>query len=121
MVVVDTVGTRFEAELLAAKLGANGILWEIRSRQLVPTTHPIGCLDVLVPVEEEAEARELLAPDEVLSTTLEDDGGAVEPAGVTLSPTVRVLRWALAIGLAVPVGVVLIAWLADLVEFLRTW
>ncbi|MFM7068099.1 MAG: hypothetical protein ACKOYM_01440 [Actinomycetes bacterium] len=63
MVVVATVGTRFEADMIAAKLGSIGILWEIRSRQLVDATHPIGSIDVLVPVGEAADAVAALEPD----------------------------------------------------------
>ncbi len=56
MVVVDTVSTCFEADLLAAKLGvANGILWEVRGGFQRMLMYPVGPLDVLVPVEEEEE------------------------------------------------------------------
>lgn len=119
MVVVATVNTRFEAELLAAKLGAHGVLWEIRSRELVPTTHPIGFLDVMVPVEERELAQEVLAPDEL--PVIADDGTTVppRPPGRTpLTPAMRTLRIMLALGLLVPVGVFLALWVADALRFL---
>ena len=123
MVVVATVSTRFEAELLAAKLGAHGVLWEIRSRELVPVTHPIGFLDVLVPADEQDVAEEVLAPDEL--PVMHDDGttATIEPAPPALSrhrltPAMRGLRALLALGLAVPVVVFLALWLADALRFL---
>ncbi len=119
MVVVATVGTRFEADLLAAKLGAHGVLWEIRSRELVPVTHPIGFLDVMVPVDERWAAEEVLAPDEL--PVIQDDGTTRPPpsarAGV-LTPAMRSLRLLLAVALLVPVGTFLALWVADALRFL---
>jgi hypothetical protein len=117
MVVVARVGTRFEADLLAAKLGAHGVLWEIRSRQLLPTTHPIGSLDLLVPAGERELAAEILAPDEL--PVLDDQGRTVTVgprAGLT--PAMKGLRVALALGLLVPIAVALVLWVADALRFL---
>ncbi len=119
MVVVATVSTRFEAELLAAKLGAHGVLWEIRSRELVPVTHPIGFLDVMVPTDERSLAEQVLAPDEL--PVMRDDGTtapAPAPRRAVLTPAMRSLRVFLALGLAVPVGVFLALWVADALRFL---
>lgn len=119
MVVVATVGSRFEAELLAAKLGAHGLLWEIRSRQLLPPiAYPFGALDVMVPAEEREDAEAVLAPDEL--PVLDDDGRTVElPAGHTpLSPTLKLLRVALALALLVPAAVALALWAASALRFL---
>lgn len=107
MVVVATVGNRFEAELLAAKLGAMGVLWEIRSRQLVDTTHPIGAIEVLVPRDEEDTAREVLEPDP------DWDGPSPRPA---MAPGLRVLRAALALAFLLPLTVVLYLWLVDVLD-----
>ncbi len=74
MVVVDTVSTRFEADLLAAKLGANGILWEVRGGFQRMLMYPVGPLDVLVPVEEEEEARLVLSPDAEVSPDVVFEG-----------------------------------------------
>jgi hypothetical protein len=119
MVVVATVSTRFEADMLAAKLGAHGVLWEVRSRELVPVSHPIGFLDVMVPVEEEEQALEVLAPDAL--PVMRADGTTDEdhrPTRPPLSPTLRTLRVALAAGLFVPLGVFLALWVADALRFL---
>jgi hypothetical protein len=112
MVVVATASTRFEAELYAAKLGAHGVLWEIRSRELVPTTHPIGWLEVLVPVDERDDAAEVLA--------VSDESVTDAPPGRTrLSPGLRILRVALAAGLVVPSGVLVVEWLLGLLDVVR--
>jgi len=119
MVVVATVSTRFEAEMLAAKLGAHGVLWEIRSRELVPTTHPIGFLDVMVPVDEREVAQDVLAPDEL--PVMRADGTTDESPrahGPRLTPAMRTLRLMLAAGLIIPVAVFLMLWLADALRFL---
>lgn len=120
MVVVATVGTRFEAELLAAKLGAHGVLWEIRSRQLLPAiAYPLGALDVMVPAHEREDAEAVLAVDEL--PVLDEQGRTVEVADrprPALSPAVRGLRVVLALSLLVPVVVALVLWLADAVRFL---
>jgi hypothetical protein len=65
MVVIDTVGSRFEADLLAAKLGANGVLWQLRSNYPGAYTgeRPFGGIDILVPVEEVDEARAVISAD----------------------------------------------------------
>jgi hypothetical protein len=111
MVVVASASTRFEADLYAAKLGAHGVLWEIRSRELVPTTHPIGWLEVLVPAEEAEEAAEVLSIDE---------GGVADGQSprARLSPAVRTMRWALGAALAVPIAVTVAAWATNALRLL---
>jgi hypothetical protein len=98
MVVVASASTRFEADLYAAKLGAHGVLWQIRSRELVPTTHPIGWL-------------------EVLSI---DEGGIADGRSprARLSPAVRTMRWALGAALAVPIAVTVAAWATNALRLL---
>ncbi len=119
MVVVATVGSRFEAELLAAKLGAHGLLWEIRSRQLLPPiAYPFGALDVMVPADERADAEAVLAPDEL--PVMDDEGRTVEVLDVghtPLSPTLKALRVALALALLVPAAVALALWAASALRF----
>jgi hypothetical protein len=55
----------FEAKLLAARLGADGILWQTRG--IVDSIYPFGGIDVLVPRDQLEEARRVLGvgPDEV--------------------------------------------------------
>jgi hypothetical protein len=118
MVVVACVSNRFEADLLAAKLGAHGVVWQIRSRELVPTTHPIGWLEVLVPADERELADEVLAED-ALPIVLDDGTTADEPLPHPgLSPAMRTLRVALGLALAVPLGVAAVLWVGDALRYL---
>ena len=49
----------FEAKLLAAQLGADGILWQTRG--IVDSIYPFGGIDVLVPADQFDDARQVLA------------------------------------------------------------
>ena len=49
----------FEARILTAQLGAEGIIWELRGADAV---YPLGNVDVLVPEAELDEARTVLLP-----------------------------------------------------------
>jgi hypothetical protein len=115
MVVVRSVATRFEAELIGAKLGAHGVLWEIRSRQLVTTTHPIGWLQVLVPVEELEDAEEVLAPDPEVDADLGVDRNAPLQRP-RLTPTMQALRVLLAVGLLLPLSVLTVLFLFQVIR-----
>jgi hypothetical protein len=55
-------GSQFEAQLLAARLGAEGVVWQMRGACSV---YPFGTVDVLVDVEDLERARELLLVDEI--------------------------------------------------------
>lgn len=55
--------TDFEAKVMTARLGADGILWELRG--IVDSMYPLGGIDVLVPVEELDAARQSLLADDV--------------------------------------------------------
>jgi len=64
MVPLVTVGTSFEAQVLMARLGADGIL--TRSRGGGDATYPLpGPVQVLVVRDQADEARELLIADQV--------------------------------------------------------
>jgi hypothetical protein len=63
MVPVATASSGFEARLLAARLGSEGILWELRGN--VDGPYPVGPVQVLVPQDRVAEVRELLIADDV--------------------------------------------------------
>jgi hypothetical protein len=54
----------FEARLLAARLGADGVVWELRGCDSV---YPVGWVDVLVSADDLEHARELLLVDELES------------------------------------------------------
>ncbi len=55
-------GNQFEAQLLAARLGAEGVVWQMRGACSV---YPFGTVDVLVDADDLERARELLLVDEV--------------------------------------------------------
>jgi hypothetical protein len=64
MVPLTTVGSSFEARVLVARLGADGILTQ--SRGGGDGTYPLpGPVQVLVLVDQADEARELLMADQV--------------------------------------------------------
>jgi hypothetical protein len=63
MVPVATAATAFEAQVIAARLGAEGLLWELRGNVGGPFV--IGPVEVLVEADDVASARELLLADEV--------------------------------------------------------
>lgn len=77
MVLVATASGPFEAKLIAARLGADGIVWELRGG--ADGIYPMGAIDVLVAEEDADVARALLAPEDDL------DGG-FEPAPSRIRP-----------------------------------
>ncbi|MBI2704002.1 MAG: hypothetical protein HYX32_01740 [Actinobacteria bacterium] len=69
----------FEAQLLAARLGAEGMVWELRGGSSV---YPVGWVDVLVDSRDLERARELLLSDEVEAAFDEDwSERSFEPPG----------------------------------------
>ena len=73
MVRLATVGTSFHARVIAARLGSEGILTELRGN--VEGLYPVGDVHVYVGEEDLAESRELLLVDDVESA-FDDDGTA---------------------------------------------
>ncbi len=63
MVPIVSSRSAFEAKVLAARLGAEGIVWEYRGD--VDGMYPIGRVEVLVAEGDLDRARELLLVDEV--------------------------------------------------------
>jgi hypothetical protein len=61
MVRLTTCGDAFEARVLAARLGSEGIVWSLRGGQDGPFA--IGAVDVLVDFEDYEDARQLLISD----------------------------------------------------------
>jgi hypothetical protein len=80
----------FEAKVVTARLGADGIVWELRG--IIDSLYPFGRIDVLVPVAElEAARLSIAAPPGAGSWATEiDRADAVEAASRT-SPR----RWLL--------------------------
>ena len=63
MVPLTTVGSSFEARVVMARLGADGILTQLRGGG---DTYPLpGPVQVLVHVDQADEARDLLMADQV--------------------------------------------------------
>ncbi len=65
MVRLATVQSGFEAKVLAARLGAEGIVWELRGG--VDGPYPMGPVTVLVQEHDLDVARELLLVDDIES------------------------------------------------------
>ncbi len=79
MVRVRTVGSPFHARVLAARLGADGILTELRGN--VGGPYPVGETSVWVPEPEAEVARALLLADLVEADLVEADLVGTGPAG----------------------------------------
>jgi hypothetical protein len=77
MVRLATVQSGFEAKVLAARLGAEGIVWELRGA--VDGPYPMGPVTVLVEEHELDVARELLLVDEVESSFDDADAHLARP------------------------------------------
>jgi hypothetical protein len=60
MVPLATTRSGFEAQVLAARLGSEGILWQLRGGS-ADSVYPVGAVDVLVAADDLDRARELLA------------------------------------------------------------
>ena len=110
LVPVATGLSDFEAKLLAAQLGAEGILWQTRG--IVDSIYPFGGIDVLVPAAQADDARQVVVS---LGERVPADVGPPEvPCGVDPSddrgrpPGLRVSWWigAVAAGAAVTFVVV---------------
>ena len=74
MVRLATVGTSFHARVIAARLGSEGIVTELRGN--VEGLYPVGDVHVYVDEDDLAESQELLLIDEVESAF--DDDGSIE-------------------------------------------
>ena len=71
MVRLTTVGTSFHARVIAARLGAEGILTDLRGN--VDGLYPVGVVYVYVDQEDLPEAQEILMVDDVESAFDEAD------------------------------------------------
>ncbi len=71
MVRLATVSTTFHARVIAARLGAEGIVTDLRGN--VDGIYPMGDVHVFVAEEDLPEAQELLLADEVESAFDDDD------------------------------------------------
>ena len=71
MVRLATVGTSFHARVIAARLGSEGIVTDLRGN--IDGLYPVGEVHVYVDQEDLAEAQEILLADEVESAFDEPD------------------------------------------------
>ncbi len=79
MVLLTTVGSTFEGRVLVARLGADGILAQLRGAEDGPYPLP-GVVEVLVVADRADEARELLLADQV-EAVYDDRGEPSDPTG----------------------------------------
>ncbi len=82
MVPVATVSSSFEARVIAARLGADGIVWQFRG-SLDGPLGPLsgGEVTVLVVEDDYEAARDLLLADEVEASFTEPETGRVARPG----------------------------------------
>ncbi len=73
MVRLTTVGTSFHARVIAARLGSEGIVTDLRGN--VDGFYPVGDVHVYIDQEDLPEAQEILMVDEVESAFDETDDG----------------------------------------------
>ena len=95
MVCVARVSNTFHARVIAARLGSEGILTELRGA--VDGPYPMGEVQVLVGEDELADAQELLLADEVEDAF---DGGADAVAVPRLGWGERLVLLAVMLGMA---------------------
>ena len=76
MVPLTTTSTSFEARVIAAHLGAEGIVWELRGNVDVP--YPVGPVVILVAEDDLPFAREVVSEE---ASALAVDGDDAASAG----------------------------------------
>ena len=79
MVRSATVSSSFHARVIAARLGSEGIVTDLRGN--VDGLYPVGDVHVYVDQEDLADAQELLMADEVESAFDEPDDADLERRG----------------------------------------
>jgi hypothetical protein len=75
MVPVRKVSDQFEARVIAARLGAEGIVTQLRGGG-IEGPYPMGPIEILVAEADVEAARELLLADEVESAFDDDEPGS---------------------------------------------
>jgi hypothetical protein len=106
MVPLADLGSQFEAQVLGARLGAEGIVWQLRGACSV---YPFGSVELLVDAGDLDAARELLLLDEVEAVFAESDASSevgeppaprrhqavawVAATAVLLAVVARLLSW----------------------------
>jgi hypothetical protein len=103
MVPVRKVSDQFEARVLAARLGSEGIVAQLRGGG-IDGPYPMGAIEVLVSEDDLETARELLLADDVESAF---DGGADVDEGRDSLRDSRMRVTAIAVLACLVLGVVL--------------
>ena len=99
MALLTTAPNVFAARVVAARLGSEGILWELRGN--VDGPYPMGAVQVLVAPSELGDAQELLLADEI--DAIETTDGGDEDDGTTPPLAAPVALWMVLIAIvAVP-------------------
>lgn len=75
MVPLASTRSPFEARVLAARLGADGIVWQLRGGG-DDSVYPVGSIDILVAESDLDRARELLGDDVELDSETSAAGHA---------------------------------------------
>ena len=93
MALLTTVPSAFPARVLAARLGSEGILWELRGN--VDGPYPIGAVQVFVTAAELRDAQELLLADEIdaIDTSVSDDDDPDDDGSVDQSLRAPTALW----------------------------
>ena len=80
MVPLTTAANPLAARILAAHLGAEGIVWQLRGN--VDGPYPVGPVEVLVPADDLEVARAVVASADSDGVTVGEDGPGID----TLEP-----------------------------------
>ena len=81
MVSIVSSRNAFEAKVIAARLGSEGIVWELRGA--VDGMYPVGLCEVLVEEGDVERARELLLADDVESAFADGEDAPVGRSSTT--------------------------------------
>ena len=101
MALLTTAPNVFAARVLAARLGSEGMLWELRGN--VDGPYPMGAVQVLVATSELGDAQELLLADEIDAIETSGVGDEDDDEGTTPSLAAPVALWVVLIAIvAVP-------------------
>jgi hypothetical protein len=78
MVPLTTAANPLAARILAAHLGAEGIVWQLRGN--VDGPYPVGPVEVLVPADDLEVARAVVASADADAVTVADDETGLDAA-----------------------------------------
>jgi Putative prokaryotic signal transducing protein len=78
MVPLTTAANPLAARILAAHLGAEGIVWQLRGN--VDGPYPVGPVEVLVPADDLEVARAVVASADTDAGTVGDDEAGIDAA-----------------------------------------